>query len=154
MLLHLIILRPPRQNVKRFLPLQILWCLFRPQMPGWLHCCGKYMTYMTIKNTDGFIQRWSKGKYSASVHNICHATDRSKCWDFCTGTVTRRYSKCLQYTHLNKVNTFYWEDCTLVSGPKDIPSRHFWDRRRWKSGLSIVIWDCGRWKSGPCLLGW
>ncbi len=34
------------------------------------------------------------------------------------------------------------------------PSRQFWDRRRWKSGLSIVIWDCGRWKSGPCLLGW
>ncbi len=34
-----------------------------------------------------------------------------------------------------------------------IPSRQFWDRRRWKSGLSIVIWDCGRWKSGPCLLG-
>ncbi len=33
------------------------------------------------------------------------------------------------------------------------PSRQFWDRRRWKSGLSIVIWDCGRWKSGPCLLG-
>ncbi len=33
------------------------------------------------------------------------------------------------------------------------PSRHFWDRRGWKSGLSIVIWDCGRWKSGPCLLG-
>ncbi len=34
-----------------------------------------------------------------------------------------------------------------------IPSRQFWDCRRWKSGLSIVIWDCGRWKSGPCLLG-
>ncbi len=34
-----------------------------------------------------------------------------------------------------------------------LPSRQFWDRRRWKSGLSIVIWDCGRWKSGPCLLG-
>ncbi len=33
------------------------------------------------------------------------------------------------------------------------PSRQFWDRRRWKSGLSIVIWDCGRWKSGPCLQG-
>ena len=37
----------------------------------------------------------------------------------------------------------------LVKGP----SRQFWDCRRWKSGLSIVIWDCGRWKSGPCLLG-
>ncbi len=35
-----------------------------------------------------------------------------------------------------------------------LPSRHFWDRRGWKSGLSIVMWDCGRWKSGPCLLGW
>ncbi len=35
----------------------------------------------------------------------------------------------------------------------DGPSRQFWDHRRWKSGLSIVIWDCGRWKSGPCLLG-
>ncbi len=34
-----------------------------------------------------------------------------------------------------------------------LPSRQFWDCRRWKSGLSIVIWDCGRWKSGPCLLG-
>ncbi len=33
------------------------------------------------------------------------------------------------------------------------PSRQFWDRGRWKSGLSIVISDCGRWKSGPCLLG-
>ncbi len=33
------------------------------------------------------------------------------------------------------------------------PSRHFWDRREWKSRLSIVIWECGRWKSGPCLLG-
>ncbi len=39
------------------------------------------------------------------------------------------------------------------NGNKRNPSRQFWDRRRWKSGLSIVIWDCGRWKSGPCLLG-
>ena len=37
--------------------------------------------------------------------------------------------------------------------PQAFPSRHFWDRHRWKSGLSIVIWDCGRWKSGLCLLG-
>ncbi len=34
-----------------------------------------------------------------------------------------------------------------------LPSRHFWDRHGWKSGLSIVMWDCGRWKSGPFLLG-
>ncbi len=46
-----------------------------------------------------------------------------------------------------------WQESQLVSVLITHPSRQFWDRHRWKSGLSIVIWDCGWWKSGPCLLG-
>ena len=41
---------------------------------------------------------------------------------------------------------------TLTIVKLSMPSRHFWDSRGWKSGLSIVIWDCGQWKSRPCLL--
>ncbi len=61
--------------------------------------------------------------------------------------------KTLRWGSISEKNHDQSSRMILGGGPWKLPSRHFWDRRGWKSGLSFVFWDCGRWKYGPCLLG-
>ncbi len=112
---------------------------------------NKYFTKLT-KSVNTFL--------SPTMH-LHHSFSHSKRFDPNNGHIKGYYLGPLMLKYNPTLIRFFSDVQTMLldsptpynKGCERKPSRQFWDRRRWKSGLSIVIWDCGRWKSGPCLLG-